>query len=179
MRELLRAALTSPAFGDPDRVRSKIKTPLEQFVSAFRAIRGKTNGSSQVFNYLTQASYLPYLDSVPTGWPENGNDWLDTNNTLTRQNFGIQLASSTSTTFGSDPLGLLVANGVPTASGNAAVVVDFLADIFFAGALTPAERQSAIDFLNTDDNGVPASYTTTRIKDLVGFLLGFPQFQEQ
>ena len=179
VRELLRAALTSPAFGDPDRVRSKIKTPLEQFVSAFRAIRGKTNGSSQVFNYLTQASYLPYLDSVPTGWPENGNDWLDTNNTLTRQNFGIQLASSTSTTFGSDPLGLLVANGVPTASGNAAVVVDFLADIFFAGALTPAERQSAIDFLNTDDNGVPASYTTTRIKDLVGFLLGFPQFQEQ
>jgi hypothetical protein len=63
--------------------------------------------------------------------------------------------------------------------GNAPVVVDFLSDILFAGALTPAERQSAIDFLNTDDNGVPAAYTTTRIKDLVGFLLGYPQFQEQ
>ena len=27
--------------------------------------------------------------------------------------------------------------------------------------------------------GVPSSYTTARIKDLVGFLLGYPQFQEQ
>jgi Protein of unknown function (DUF1800) len=179
LRAVLRAALTSPAFSDPDQVRSKIKTPLEQFVSAFRAIRGKTNGSAQVFNYLTQASHLPYLDAVPTGWPEDGNSWLDTNNTLTRQNFGIQLASSTSANFGSDPLGLLVANGVPTASGNAAAVVDFFADVLFAGALTPAERQSAIDFLNVDDDGVPAPYTNARIKDLVGFLLGFPQFQEQ
>ena len=179
VRELLRAALTSPAFGDPDGVGSKIKTPLEQFVSGFRAIRGKTNGSSQVFNYLTAAQHLPYLNTVPTGWPENGDAWVDTNNMLQRQNFGIQLASSTGTTFGSDPLGLLVANGIPTASGNAAAVVDFLSDVLFAGALTPAERQSAIDFLNTDDNGVPAAYTTARIKDLVGFLLGYPQFQEQ
>jgi len=179
VRELLRAAVTSPAFGDPDRVGSKVKTPLEQFVSAFRAIRGKTNGNTLVFNYLTRAQHLPYLNTVPTGWPENGDDWLDTNNTLERQNFGIQLAASTLTTFGSDPLGLLVANGVPTATGNAAAVVDFLADVLFAGALTPAERQSAIDFLNTDDNGNSAPYTTARIKDLVGFLLGYPQFQEQ
>ncbi len=179
MREVLRAALTSAAFLDPDRVGSKIKTPLEHFVSAFRAIRGKTNGNSQVFNYLTRAQYLPYLDPVPTGWPENGDDWLDTNNTLERQNFGIQLAAATGSNFGSDPLALLVAHGIPTAPGNAAAVVDFLSDVLFGGALTSAERQNAIDFLNTDDNGNQATYNNARIKDLVGFLLGYAQFQEQ
>lgn len=179
VREVLRAALESPAFLDPDRIGGKIKTPLEHFVSAFRAIRGRTNGNSQVFNYLTRAQYLPYLNEVPTGWPEQGDEWLDTNNTLERQNFGIQLAAATGSSFGSDPLGLLVANGIPTASGNAAAVVDFLADALFAGALSPAERQNAIDFLNTDDNGNVSAYNTARIRDLVGFLLGYPQFQEQ
>ena len=179
MQEVLRAALTSPAFLDPDRVGSKVKTPLEHFVSALRAVRGRTNGNSQIFNYLTRAQHLPYLNPVPTGWPENGEDWLDTNNTLERQNFGIQLGAASGTSFGSDPLTLLTANGVSTAPGNAAAIVDFLADAFFAGNWTPAERQKALDFLNTNDSGTPSNYTNTRIRDLVGFLLGYPQFQEQ
>jgi hypothetical protein len=116
---------------------------------------------------------------VPTGWPETGDQWVNTGNTLVRQNFGIKLASATGTTFGSDPLGLLVANGLSTTSINAEAVVDFLSDALFAGSLTPAERQAAIDFLNTDDNGNVSAYTTARIKDLIGFLLGYPQFQEQ
>jgi hypothetical protein len=132
-----------------------------------------------VFNYLSRAQHLPYLNTVPTGWPENGEDWLDTNNTLERQNYGIQLGSQSVSNFGSDPITLLAANGVPTAPGNAEAVVDFFADAFFAGALTPAERQEAIDFLNTNDSGSPSAYNNTRIRDLVGFLLGYPQFQEQ
>ena len=179
VREVIRAALTSPAFLDPDRTGSKVKAPLEHFASAFRALRGRTNGQTQVFNYLTRAQHLPYLNPVPTGWPENGEDWIDTNNTLERQNFGIQLGASSNTSFGSDPLGLLVANGISTAPGNTAAIVDFLADVLFGGALTPAERQEALDFLDTDDSGNPSPYTNARIRDLAGFLLGYPQFQEQ
>jgi hypothetical protein len=179
LREVLRAALTLPAFLDPDRTGSKAKTPLEHFVSALRATRGRTDGSSQVFNYLTQSQYLPYLNPVPTGWSEKGDDWIDTNNLLVRQNFGIAMGASSNLAFGSDPLGLLTANGVSTAPGNAAAIVDFLADAMMGGALTPAERQKAIDFLNTNDSGVPSNYNNARIRDLVGFLLGYAQFQEQ
>jgi hypothetical protein len=57
--------------------------------------------------------------------------------------------------------------------------VDFLADALLGGALTPAERQKAIDFLNTNDSGTPSTYNNARIRDLVGFLLGYPQFEEQ
>ena len=169
-----------PAFLDPDRIGSKAKTPLEHYISAFRATRGRTDGSTQVFNYLQQAQYLPYLNPVPTGWSERGDDWIDTNNLLVRQNFGIALgANGTNPSFSSDVLLLLTANGVSTAPGNAAAIVDFLADAMMGGALTPAERQKAIDFQSTDDNGVPSNYTNARIRDLVGFLLGYPQFEEQ
>ena len=34
-------------------MRSKVKTPLEHFVSALRAVRGRTDGITQVFNYLS------------------------------------------------------------------------------------------------------------------------------
>jgi len=179
LREVLRAALTLPAFLDPDRTGSKAKTPLEHYISALRAVRGRTDGSSQVFNYLSQAQYLPYLNPVPTGWSEQGEDWIDTNNLLVRQNFGIALGASSNTNFGSDPLALLTANGISTAPGNAAAIVDFLADATMGGALTPAERQKAIDFLNTNDSGVPSNYTNARIRDVVGFLLGYAQFEEQ
>ena len=132
-----------------------------------------------MFNYLSRAQHLPYLDPVPTGWPENGDEWVDTNNTLERQNFGIKAAAGTSATFGSDPTGLLVANGISTAPGNAAAIVDFLADALFGKALSPVERQKAVDFLNTDDSGNVSNYNNARIRDVVGFLLGYPQFQEQ
>ena len=49
----------------------------------------------------------------------------------------------------------------------------------FGGALGPAERQAAIDFLNTNDHGAPVQYDDNRIRDLAGFMLGLGQFQEQ
>ena len=180
LEAVLAAALGSPEFLDPDRVGSKVKTPLEHFIGAMRAIRGDTDGVTTIISpFLVQAQHLPHYNAVPTGWPENGDSWIGTNNTLTRQNFGMELAASNGANFGSDPIGLLNDGGVTTAPGNAEAIVTFLADVLFAGALTPAEHQQAVDFLNTDDGGVPAPYNNNRIRDVVGLMLGYPQFQEQ
>ena len=62
---------------------------------------------------------------------------------------------------------------------SAAAIVNFLADALFGGRLSAAERQAAITYLNTDDNGVTSSYTDARIRDTAGFMLGFPEFVEQ
>ncbi|MGH9868753.1 MAG: DUF1800 domain-containing protein [Candidatus Polarisedimenticolia bacterium] len=181
LREVLRAVLTSPGFLDPDRVGGKIKTPFEQVTSALRGVRGLTNGQSQVQSYLTRMQEVLHSNPVPTGYSELGGDWLDTNNLLERQNFGYDMATRTATTFGADVIGLLNDNGVSTSPtpNNAPAIVDFLASVLFAGALTPAERQEAIDYLNTDDSGVPAAYTNARIRETAGFLLGLAQFIEQ
>ena len=63
--------------------------------------------------------------------------------------------------------------------GSAHLPAEFFSDVLFGGALTPAERQAAIDYLNTDDLGVPTPYDNDRIRETVGVMLGYPQFEEQ
>ena len=179
LRAVLEAALTHPTFLDPNRVRTKIKTPLEHFSSAIRGVRGQTDGSDVVLSYLSRASHLPHFNPVPTGWPESGASWVDTTNTLERQNFGVYVTAFNNPLFGSDLIALLQDNGISTAPGNATGIVDFFVDVLYGGALNPAERQSAIDFLDTDIGGTPSPYDDTRIRRTVGYLLGYAQFQEQ
>lgn len=183
MREVLRAVLALPEFRDPDRARDKIKIPLEHTVSALRATRGETDGVTLIINYLQQMAYLPYFKLAPDGFSELGGDWIGTNNLLDRQNFGLHLTTNddpgTAPNFGTDIITLLADNGVSTAPGNAEAIVDFFAGVLFGGAWTPEDRQEAIDYLNTDDNGVPGPYDDLRIRETVGFLLGYAQFQEQ
>ena len=59
-------------------------------------------------------------------------------------------------------------------------LVDFLGGVMFGGAISPAERQAAIDFLESDDAGLAdPNYNNTRIRQTVGYMLGYAQFQEQ
>ena len=181
LREVLRAVLAQGAFRDPARAGGKIKTPFEHVTSALRAVRGMTDGGSSVRNYLNRMSELYHRNPVPTGFPEIGGEWVDTNKLLERQNFGYDMATRTSTTYGADVIGLLNANGISTAASpnNAPAIVDFLSGILFGGGWTASERHRALDYLNTNDSGVPASYTDSRIRETAGFLMGFPQFVEQ
>jgi len=181
LREVLRAVLALQEFKSPDFVGRKIKTPFEHVASALRTVRGKTDGATITRLYLTPLQEVFHVNPVPTGYSELGGDWLDTNNFLVRQNFGLDLGSRTGTAFGNDVIGLLNANGVATAPApnNAPAIVDFLSEAMFGSALTGAERQAAIDYLNTDDTGAVSPYNDARIRETAGFLLGYPQFIEQ
>jgi uncharacterized protein (DUF1800 family) len=179
LHAILSAALNHPAFLDPNRAGQKIKTPLEHFASGMRGIGGRTDGITTILTFLVNAQHIPHYNPVPTGYGEIGEAWIDTNNYLERQNYGLAVAILDSAEFGSDPIALLNANGVSTAPGNAEAIVDFYVDVLYGGALTPAERQRAIEYLNTDAAGLPSPYDNGRIRETVGFLLGFPQFQEQ
>ena len=181
LREVLRAVLATGSFRSPDSVGHKIKTPFEHVASALRAVRGKTDGATVTRLYLTPLQEVFHVNPVPTGYSELGGDWLDTNNLLVRQNFGLDLGARTGTAFGNDVIGLLNANGISTAPlpNNAAAIFDFLSGAMFGAALTGAERQAAIDYLNTDDSGAASPYNDARIRETAGFLLGYPQFIEQ
>lgn len=181
LREVLRAVLSRPEFRSPDFAGRKLKTPFEHVASALRSVRGRTDGLVVSRQYLTALQEMLHLNPVPTGYSELGGDWLDTNNLLVRQNFGLDLASRTGTAFGNDVIGLLNANGIATAPtpDNSVAIVDFLAGAMFGSVLTAAERQAAIDYLNTDDIGAGAPYDDARIRETAGFLLGYPQFIEQ
>jgi len=179
LREVTRAALQLAEFRSPDQAGSKIRTPFEHFVAAMRATRASTDGISFMFILLVTAQHIPHYNPIPTGYPETGPEWIDTNGTLWRQNFGLILTELADAAFGSDPVALLNANGVSPVPGNEAAIVDFFAKILFAGAISPADRQAAITFLSTNDSGVVSPLNATRIRDTVGLMLGYPQFQEQ
>jgi hypothetical protein len=193
MREVLRAALDSAEFRDPDRVGSKLRTPVEHTVAALRATRGKWGTCTlactdpavdiDLLLYLQDMQHLPFLNTVPTGYSEFGDDWAGTNNLLARQNFGVDYTRRDQVAavpdFYGEIIPLLNDNGISTAPGNADAIVGFFADVLFGGKLTPAERQTVLDFLNTDDTGTPTPYDDARIRETVGFMLGMPQFLEQ
>ena len=114
------------------------------------------------------------------GYAEDGESWIDTTNTLIRQNFGLHLAAVSDPLFGSDPIGLLNDNGIDTPLPfNQLIIVNFFNDYLFAGTLTVAELVAAAAFLNTDVLGVPSPYDDDRLRKTVGMMLGFAQFQEQ
>jgi hypothetical protein len=165
---------------DPQLVGSKIKTPLEQFVSSMRAFTGRSNGSTVILNSLRDAQHLLFYNEIPTGFSERGGDWVGTGNTLERQNWGINLAHIDYLTgFGIDPVTVLNGLGVDTSPGHAAEIVDKLSELLFGGRLDPPARQVAIDFLSTDNSGTPSPYNNYRIRQTVALMLGFPHFQEQ
>ncbi|ANM31890.1 hypothetical protein ABI59_23480 [Acidobacteria bacterium Mor1] len=167
---------------NPDLAGSKIKTPWEHVSSALRATRGNTDGISVLLDYMTRMGHLPGFNDVPTGFAEDGAAWIGTNNMLERQNYGRILGFYDPVSlpeFNSDVMGLLSDNGISTAPGNAEAIVNFFIDRFFAGSVTEAERQLAVDFLNTDPDGVPSDYDEARIREVVGLLLGYPHFMEQ
>jgi uncharacterized protein (DUF1800 family) len=179
LREVLRAVVERAELRQPENFRTKLRTPLEQMIAVFRATRGKTNGTTTVRTYLSRMQHLPHQNAVPTGYAEVGDEWIDTNNTLERQNFGLDLTEKTASSFGTDLIALLNANGLSSSSTPEAIV-DFWIEVLFGGAVTPADRQEAITYLRTDDNGVEAlPLTDARIRGLVGFLVGYPNFQEQ
>lgn len=183
LREVLRAVLSQAEFLSPDTIGGKIKTPFEHLASGFRAARGKTDGRTKVLltntGYLGRMAELFHVNGVPTGYSELGGDWLDTTNLLERQNFGLDMTNLTGVNFGNDILGLMATNAISNAQGNAPAIVDFFIDVLYGGALTPAERQAAIDYLNTNDSGVPSNYNDARIRETFGFLMGYAQFLEQ
>lgn len=98
---LVYTILTSPEFRALENFRSKIKTPLEDTTGLHRQLMpnvadmwtlnlAKNNGSNGEYgaprSFLDAASMGMYGKVEPTGYPENGAEWLDTDGLLKRLN---------------------------------------------------------------------------------------------
>ena len=93
IREVVRTIVTSPEFFATAAYRSKVKSPFELVTSALRALGAPpdpTQGTAQIVATLGQPSY-GHL--APNGWPETGNEWMNTGAIMNRINFGMRVAS--------------------------------------------------------------------------------------
>jgi uncharacterized protein (DUF1800 family) len=213
IRAVLRTIFDSELFRSHAGSRQKVKTPLEFVISAVRSVRADNGiGTATAFtdgNFSSPLSRMGQMSlfnrADPDGYPETGPPWISAGTLAERLRFvqvlctavasrtnlnGAALNEAGNTTV--DPVALLKKK-LPSASwNNAGEVTDYFISLFYPGegrANLDLYRLSAINFLNTGDDGVSSSpfanlgntSTTydTRLRGMVAMLMTLPRFQEQ
>ena len=91
---IVRAIALSPDFWSPRNVAAKVKTPLEFVVSALRAVGADPDTGGAAVAAIARLGQPLFLQSVPTGYPETQEDWVNSAALLARMNFAVALAGS-------------------------------------------------------------------------------------
>lgn len=93
IKVLLRALIASPEFKAREYFRTKVKTPEEFLVSAFRATGTDPQNPGAMVNVLKQMGMEPYHALPPTGYALTADHWMNSVALVDRLNFAYQLTS--------------------------------------------------------------------------------------
>ena len=93
IREMVRTIVTSPEFFSHAAYRSKVKSPFEVVVSALRALGAQPDGTLRTAQTIATLGEPIYGHQAPNGWPETGDQWMNTGAILARINFGMAIAA--------------------------------------------------------------------------------------
>ena len=86
LRETVRTIIMSPEFFARAAYRSKVKTPFEVVASAARALGAQPDTSPRAAQVVGQLGQPIYGHQAPNGWPETGDQWMNTGAILNRIN---------------------------------------------------------------------------------------------
>ena len=93
LREVVRVIVTSQEFFAASAYRAKVKSPFEVVVSALRAVGAPADATPRTHGVLALLGQPVFGHQTPDGWPETGDEWINTGSILNRINFGIFLAA--------------------------------------------------------------------------------------
>ena len=93
IKEVLITMASSPEFWNKNVIREKTKSPFELAISAIRAVNADLQQPYQVFQWVDKMGQKMYFYQAPTGFPDNGQYWINTGSLLNRMNFGLAIAS--------------------------------------------------------------------------------------
>ena len=91
--EVLLSMVTAPEFWSKEALREKTKSPFELAISAVRSLNADVRQPVQLNNWISKMGQKMYYYQAPTGFPDNGQFWINTGSLLNRMNFGLALAS--------------------------------------------------------------------------------------
>jgi uncharacterized protein (DUF1800 family) len=91
--EVLITMVSSPEFWTSEALREKTKSPFELAISAVRGMNAEVKQPFQLNTWITRMGQKMYYYQAPTGFPDNGQYWINTGSLLNRMNFGLALAS--------------------------------------------------------------------------------------
>jgi uncharacterized protein (DUF1800 family) len=93
IKEVLITMATSPEFWSKSVIREKTKSPFELAISAVRALNADIKQPYQIFVWADKMGQKLYFYQAPTGFPDEGQYWINTGALLNRMNFGLAIAS--------------------------------------------------------------------------------------
>ena len=167
IREVVRAIVRSPDFWAPAAVAGKVKTPLEFLVSAVRAVGGNPDSTTRLSQQLVRLGQPLFHQSVPTGYPETQDEWVNSGALLTRMNLAVALAAGR--------LDGVVVNldQVVPASADRSAMVEQVNRAILGGRMSQRTREIIQQEISELTDPVMARALA------VGLALGGPEFQRQ
>src|SRR3990172_618690 len=94
IRAVVRTIVTSPEFFSRAAWRSKVKSPFEVVTSALRALGAQPDATPRTAQVVSMLGQPIYGHQAPNGWPETGDQWMNTGAILNRINFGTMIAAN-------------------------------------------------------------------------------------
>lgn len=176
---LVHAILRSPESGDPRYFRGKVRTPLEFVVALVRNF-GATPNAGELHTAMEAMGMRLFLNPIPTGYSETGDDWINSNTLVQRIAFANDVARSVPGS-GSTAVQLpqfFRTAGFTTAEG----IVGFLFQMLFHHDHTTLDRQVALDILTANGTEVfdlDAPNADARLRRMVATVTSYPGYQFQ
>ncbi len=93
IREVVRTIVTSPEFFSRAAYRAKVKSPFELVASSLRAVGAQADTSMRTVQIVAFLGQPVFGHQAPNGWPEKGDEWMNSGAILNRINFGVGLAA--------------------------------------------------------------------------------------
>ncbi len=183
IRAVVRTIITSKEFFSRAAYRSKVKSPFEVVVSALRALGAQPDGTLRTAQTIATLGEPIYGHQAPNGWPETGDQWMNTGSILNRINFGVAIAAGRIP--GVSPVNWKGAESLQNAPIEQQV--DGVVGALLGGGVSPDTRAILITGKNPflasaaalDTTPEMARPPTRRLALIVGLAIGSPEFQRR
>lgn len=196
IKRVLETLFASEEFWDKQYLAAKIKTPLEYLVSSLRATNSAINGYRALIRWCTQMGQPLYAYQSPTGYPEHNEFWTNGSALLNRMNFANELAQGHIEGVKLDLLGLndhhepesdqealsIYLNKLNPGrdiSETRELLLPVLADPSFNEKLEKKAQAAKQGITPNESDAMMEARSPDRLGQIVGLVLGSPEFQRQ
>ncbi len=170
----------SEEFSTSVNFHNKIKTPLEMVAGFSRQLETKTSLNKSVISLAAMGMNL-FQNPMPTGYPETGNDWINSNRYLQYLKFISTTAFNKTIenqNYLENPAEFFKKQGYETANG----IVGYLFYLALSNDYSLMEWNLAIGILTENDTlifDIDADDANERIRNLIASILNLPTYQLQ
>jgi hypothetical protein len=173
--EVVRTIVTSPEFFSRAAFRAKVKTPFEFMVSVQRAFGAPADSTGAAVAFLSATLGQPTFGRLtPDGWPDRGEAWMTPGAVYNRITFGSDAAAGRVRFLAIEQWPGWDELAGATPDHQAAGVIHSL----LGGIADPAVRDLLLKTDGTATSAHPDA-ARTRLRDMVAFALGSPDFQRR